>query len=86
MSPCSNGTHWRDKIPCSNGSNRQGMNLYSNRWGILRIKSRTNGNLENIPKKIYHDNSPKNNDCVYGLVHVNGCVKYYSPMIRNTKP
>ena len=52
------------------------MNPCSNRRGILRIQSGTDGYSENSPRNIDHENSPKNIDHVYDRVHVNGCVRY----------
>ena len=83
--PYSNRSHGQDTIPYSDGSNRGCMFPCSNMQGILRIESRTFGDWDNSPKKIYHDNSPKNIDHVCDLIHVNGCVRYDSPITRNPK-
>ena len=84
--PYSNGSNRQDTTPYSNGINRRHMHPCSNRQGILRIKSETDEDWVSSLKKIYHDNSPKNIDHVYDIVHVNGCVMYDSPMIVNLKP
>ena len=86
MIPYSNGVHGQDMIQYSNGINRMGMNPCSKSQGILSTQSGTDRDWENSLKKIYHENSPKNIDHVDDCVHVNGCVRYDSPMIRNPKP
>ena len=85
-SPYSNGSHDQDMIPYSIGSNRWRMNQCSNRQGILKIHSGTDGDWVNSLKKIYNENIPNNIDHVYYYFHVNGCVSYDSPMTRNPKP
>ena len=62
------------------------MNPCSNRQGILRIELGTYGDWDNSPKKMYHENSPKNIYHFYDRVHVNGCVRYDSPITSNPKP
>ena len=79
------GIHRRYTIPYSNGSNRSRMNPCSNRQGILRIQSGTDGYWGDSPKKIYHENSPKNIDHVYDRFRANDCVRYDSPITRNPK-
>ena len=83
--PYSNGIHGQDTIPYSNVSNRLCMNPWSNRQGIWRIQSGTYTDWYNSLKNIYHKNSLKNIDHVYDCVHVNGCVRYESPMIGNLR-
>ena len=72
--PCSNAWYM---IPCSNGINRK---------GILRIKSGTDWDWENSLDNIYCGNSPNKIDRVDDRVHVNGLVRYGSPMTGNPKP
>ena len=84
-SPYINGSHGQDMIPYSNESNRRRMKPCSNRQGILMIHSGTDRDWENILKKIYIENSPKNIDHVYDRVRVNDCVSYDSPMTGKPK-
>ena len=61
------------------------MSPCSNRRGILRIQSGTDGVWENTPKNIYFDNSPKTVDIVDYHVCMNGSVRYDSTMTGNPK-
>ena len=57
--------------PCSNRINGQGTSPCSNRWGILKIQSGSDRDLENSPKNNYD---------------VDYCARNYSPITGSPKP
>ena len=46
----------------------------------------TEGDMDNILKKIYQENSTNNFDCVDNCVCVNGRIRYNLPMAGNPEP